>query len=374
MGTSDLEAGGARRPLTGDQSRGCLLGGAVGDALGAPVEFLSWAAIRDRFGDDGIVDLAPAYGRVGAITDDTQMTLWTAEGVLRGLTRARERGGGDPLATLPGAYLRWLYTQDARLPGHFDETDRRHVVGDDRTPPGWLLGVRNLHARRAPGNTCLASLRSGLMGRRTDAINDSKGCGGVMRVAPFALVHDAGAEASFQHACDAAALTHSHPTGWMAAGAFAAVLVQLREGMRLEDSVRRVIGRLRIEQRHEETTRALEDALALYVRGTAPTPEEVESLGGGWVAEEALAIAVYAALVAGDDFARGVRIAVNHSGDSDSTGSMAGQLIGLQHGPHVIPGAWLAQLELRDEISTVADDLVVGWAPGEEWWTRYPGY
>lgn len=374
MGLNDLDAGGAPPPLTSDRTRGCLLGGAVGDALGAPVEFLAWSDIRARFGDDGIQDLESAYGRVGAVTDDTQMTLWTAEGVLRGITRAHDRGVGDQLATLPGSYLRWLYTQDARLPRHFGDADRRHVLGDERTPSGWLLGVPDLHARRAPGDTCLASLRSGLMGRRTDPINDSKGCGGVMRVAPLALTHDADAEVSYQRACDAAALTHSHPTGWMAAGAFAAILVQLREGLTLERAVRRVIGRLRHEARHEETTRALEDALALHVRGTTPTPGEVESLGGGWVAEEALAIAVYAALVAGDDFARGVRTAVNHSGDSDSTGSMAGQLIGLQFGEGVIPAAWLAQLELREEIRTIADDLVVGWADGEEWWTRYPGY
>lgn len=374
MGINELEAGVAPPSVSACHARGCLLGGAVGDALGAPVEFLSWGGIRSRFGDDGIQELAPAYGRVGAITDDTQMTLWTAEGVLRGNSRAHDRGVGDPLATLPGAYLRWLYTQDARLPRHFNESDRRHVLGDDRTPSGWLLGVRELHARRAPGNTCLASLRSGLMGRRTDAINDSKGCGGVMRVAPLALLHDASAEVAFQHGCDAAALTHSHPTGWLSAGAFAAILVQLREGMTLEQSVRRVAGRLRVEQRHEETTRALEDALALYVRGTAPTPEAVESLGGGWVAEEALAIAVYAALVAGDDFARGVRIAVNHSGDSDSTGSIAGQLLGLQHGPDVIPAEWTDRLELREEICIIADDLVTGWKSSEEWWTRYPGY
>lgn len=370
----DIQKEPGQGSLDVDQARGCLLGGAVGDALGAPVEFLAWGDIRDRYGDDGITELAPAYGRLGAITDDTQMTLWTAEGVLRSNTRVRERGVGDPLTTMPGAYLRWLYTQDGRLPRHFNESDRRHVLGDERTPSGWLLDVRQLHARRAPGNTCLASLRSGLMGRRTDPINDSKGCGGVMRVAPLALMHDADAETAFQLGCDAAALTHSHPTGWMAAGALAAILVQLREGMRLEDAVRRVIGRLRLEARHEETTRALEDALALYIRGTTPLPREVESLGGGWVAEEALAIAVYAALVAGDDFARGVRLAVNHSGDSDSTGSMAGQLIGLQHGVGAIPERWLAQLELREEIGTIADDLVTGWSADEAWWTRYPGY
>ena len=85
-----------------DRFRGCLLGGAVGDALGAPVEFTSLQEIRTRFGRDGVADFAPAYGRVGAITDDTQMTprqrrlrrrlcglVWTAEGLLRAVSSDR---------------------------------------------------------------------------------------------------------------------------------------------------------------------------------------------------------------------------------------------------------------------------------------------
>jgi len=67
-------------PDLADRFRGCLLAGAAGDTLGAPVEFMGLASIRDRFGPGGIRGLAPAYGREGgAITDDTQMTLFTAE-------------------------------------------------------------------------------------------------------------------------------------------------------------------------------------------------------------------------------------------------------------------------------------------------------
>src|SRR5260370_16834222 len=62
--------------------RGCLLGGAVGDALGGPVEFLDLEEIVKVYGEQGIRDYAPAYGKLGAITDDTQMTLFTAEAVL----------------------------------------------------------------------------------------------------------------------------------------------------------------------------------------------------------------------------------------------------------------------------------------------------
>src|SRR5579883_1882250 len=135
-----------------DRFLGCLLGGAVGDALGAPVEFWSLAEIRGRLGPAGVTEYLPAYGRRGAITDDTQMTLFTAEGLLRADNRGREKGIADPLAVVHRAYLRWLRTQDERPPARPDPED------------GWLLALPELHSRRAPGNTCLSALRSGRVG------------------------------------------------------------------------------------------------------------------------------------------------------------------------------------------------------------------
>ena len=364
-----------REPRFGTaQVRGCLLGGAVGDALGAAVEFLSWPGIRQRFGACGIEEPAPAYGRVGAITDDTQMTLFTAEGVLRGVARWNERGIGGPVSTMPHAYLRWLYTQDCKLPPHLDEPARAMILGDHETPGGWLVGLRALHVQRAPGHTCLAALRQPRLGTREAPLNDSKGCGGVMRVAPVALVPNASAEECFQLACDAAALTHGHPTGWLTAGALAWILVGLRDRLPLEQAVLDAIERLGAEPGHEETSAALRSAIDLWQSAALlPNAAAVESLGAGWTAEEALGIAVYCALVAGDDLARGVRLAVNHSGDSDSTGSITGQIIGARLGEGAIPQRWLDQLELRDEITAIANDLVVGWREGEEWRRRYPG-
>ena len=75
------------------------------------------------------------------------------------------------------------------------------------------------------------------------------------------------------------------------------------------------------------------------------------------MAEEALSIGVYCALVAGNDFGKGVLLAVNHSGDSDSTGSIAGNIIGIQCGVEGIPAGWLADLEMKDLIEEVANDL-----------------
>ncbi len=160
--------------------RGCLLGGAVGDALGASVEFLSLSEIRARFGAAGLRDYAPAYGRIGAITDDTQMTLFTAEGLLRAHNRGIQKGIVHTPTVVYHAYLRWLETQGETPAYPFPD-----VRG------GWLLGLPELFSRRAPGNTCLASLRGGQVGAVGQPINASKGCGGVMRAAPVGLAFPA---------------------------------------------------------------------------------------------------------------------------------------------------------------------------------------
>ena len=338
-----------------DLYRGCLLGGAVGDALGAPVEFMSRAQILRTFGPDGIEDYAPAFGKLAAITDDTQMTLFTAEGLMRGWVRGNRRGG---LCHMPSvislAYQRWLHTQG-----------ERHRLHDEDCLNGWLIEHRELFARRAPGLTCLSGLQS--MRQSGDmAQNNSKGCGGVMRVAPIGMVYASLARANpanqgggrreaFELGCQAAAITHGHTTGQLASGALAAMVLELLQGVSLLQAVDAVLPVLRAQPGHEETLLALEAAcrLALEKPGDA---QVLAQLGEGWIAEEALAIGVYGALSA-TDFSSGVALAVNHSGDSDSTGSIAGQLLGAMLGARAIPRHWLGPLELREVIEEMADDL-----------------
>src|SRR5262245_31972795 len=99
-----------------NRTRGSLLGGAVGDALGAPIEFDSWASIARQHGPNGVVDLVPAYGSLGAITDDTQMMMFTAEGLIRANVRDRERGVSHFPSVVRHAYFRWLLTQGESEP------------------------------------------------------------------------------------------------------------------------------------------------------------------------------------------------------------------------------------------------------------------
>jgi ADP-ribosylglycohydrolase len=104
---------------TREHFTGCLLGGAVGDALGAPVEFLNIREIRNRYGPSGITDYDVAYGRRGAITDDTQMTLFTAEGMLRADARWHLKGICYPPSVIHHAYIRWLHTQGEQSRSEF---------------------------------------------------------------------------------------------------------------------------------------------------------------------------------------------------------------------------------------------------------------
>lgn len=203
---------------------------------------MSRDAILRRFGPTGLTDYAPACGRRGATTDDTQMTLFTAEGLLRGHVRLALKG----ISFVPGitahAHLRWLGTQGMR-----NEHDL--VFGED--DPGWLIGHAELHDRRAPGNTCLGALvKMTALGEPAD--NDSKGCGGVMRAAPVGLFAAAGRDApdlerTFDGGVAIAAITHGHPTGSLTAGVLAVMVAEIVRGRAVARALKTALGIVRGE-------------------------------------------------------------------------------------------------------------------------------
>jgi ADP-ribosylglycohydrolase len=291
------------------------------------------------------------------------MTLFTAEGLADALPPAGNLDISTARDALRGAYLRWLRTQQ----GH-PKPPNIPAVGAFN-----LIGLKSLWSRRAPGRTCLSALEAGAWGTTGNRINDSKGCGGVMRVAPIGLLASriGDLDAVFTLAAEAAAMTHGHPSGYLSAGAFASILAALAGGNDLLAAVHSTLICLSRWTDHRETSKALTAAIDLAAEGK-PSISRIESLGGAWVGEEALAIGVYCALVS-SSLQEGVVLAVNHSGDSDSTGSIAGNILGAALGRGAIPAHWLEQLELRDVIEQVAADLVMGFEETDEWWRRYPG-
>lgn len=346
-----------------DSLAGCLLGGAVGDALGAG---LRQAKQGVPFATADQLDFLPIAGKRGTLSWHSQMTLFTAEGLIRAKRRSDEKGICDIVGVVLHAYYRWLATQGYPMP------DPAPVPTE---ADGWLVALEALHARRGPSQTVLTALRGGKRGNPKEPINKSKGVGALARIAPVGLT---GLFDTFSLGCEIAALTHGHATGYVTAGYFATLLDKIVRGASLTEALDAADDALKEVPNHKECLKAV--AQARELANSAPaTPATVATLGSGTMASEALAITVFCALKA-NDFAHGVWLATSHSGECDLTGALTGQLLGLLFGKQAIPQRWLDQLELRNEIAELAWDFFIEFAnpPEASWfaadWEKYPGW
>lgn len=339
-----------------DKIRGCLFGGAIGDALGYPVEFVSAERICEKFGSEGIKEYWSPMGKA-VISDDTQMTLFTANGLLFGATRARCYGiSGEPEYYIGVAYKDWHNMQTGR------KTNKRG---------SWLCDVAEMGAVRAPGGTCMSAIESGHYGSVAVPNNHSKGCGGVMGVAPIGLFVNChpGAKDLISEvdrlSAESAALTHGHELGYMPAAMLGHIINRItyggcKYGDCLRDIVKESIEAIQQLYSEKKYIRELQDivqkALALSTNDKKDL-ENIRELGEGWVAEETLAIALYCCLKYEKDFSKAICAAVNHGGDSDSTGAVTGNILGALLGYDKIPQKWKENLECSDVILEIADDL-----------------
>ena len=370
----DFEAAEQRKRKTEvhlDKIRGSLFGGAVGDALGYPVEFMGDEEIFSQFGRQGIRQYAPDNpGGKARISDDTQMTLFTANGILLANTRASMRGiGGVPHGYVATCYQDWLKTQELSF-----REGKQLRRGYGRETVSWLMDVPELYDRRAPGNTCLSALRA--LRREKDIPysfleqpqNNSKGCGGVMRVAPLGLkAYPAVSLADLdREGAEIAAITHGHSLGYMTASVLVHIISRLvypRAALTLKEIVLEARDTVAQVFKGDEHLQELMDIINLavsLVENEKPDLSNIHTLGEGWVAEETLAIAIYCSLRHQDDFSAGVIAAVNHRGDSDSTGAVTGNILGALLGYDAIEEQWKHGLELSDVILEMADDLCHG--------------
>ncbi|MDD2212532.1 MAG: ADP-ribosylglycohydrolase family protein [Clostridia bacterium] len=340
--------------------KGCLLGGAIGDALGETVDSLKYNEIKEKYGEEGIVDLVCEENGKAIITDDTQLTLFTAEGLLRAETRKRVRGACYPPTVVYYAYLRWLHTQG------YPKKENIEGVYD-----GYLIKIKELYVNRSPDNTCLSALASGKQGTIENHINDSKGCGGVKRVAPAGLY--VSKENAFELGSECAALTHGHPSGYLSAGVLAYIIAGIIEGLEIEEAVAEALDKLPDYNGYEECNSSIRKAIKLVKSDQEPR-KAISFIGEGRVAEEALAIAVYSALKYPHDFKKALYTAVNHDGGSNNAGAITGNILGTYLGIEGIPVEWIEKVELTDILLQVADDLFTGYKGTLDWWRRYPGY
>ena len=275
-----------------DRIRGSFIGGAAGDALGYPVEFLKdFKKIRDVYGEDGITKLTPPWSVDGEkcdkalISDDTQMTLFTANGILNAIRQKIGMKYGICLA-----YIEWYLTQVGKRNNRYKDC--------------WIAHVPEMNHRRGPGNTCVSSLYAIYKGH--DPINNSKGDGGVMRVAPIPLYAVVDNRMSITDAArlagDAAEITHQNPLGFIPAALVSHIIYCLaldeapnRETF--EDYIRE--GMSAMETLYPQYASDVKymgelcDKAITLAKNSRPDLENIESIGGGWTGEEAFTIALY---------------------------------------------------------------------------------
>ncbi len=302
-----------------DRYRGCMLGLAIGDALGQPVEFLHGQDRLDAFGPEGVGGFEAGRFPAGSYTDDTQMSMALAEGILSAGPGAAL---GDVMAGVGTEFVQW-----------------------ESQPEG---------GHRAPGNTCLTGCRNYASGThwRESGVAESKGCGSAMRAAPIGLAWPDDDGQISEVGIASSVITHGHPCALAGAVGMAALVSMALADADVEEMYDRVFA-LTDEISVEFTDRlsTVPEALKL------PTAEAWELLGEGWVAEEAVAGALYSFWRTPDDYAATVLHAANTDGDSDSLACMAGAISGAYNGERAIPEEWRADVENATALMDIADRL-----------------
>lgn len=280
------------------------------------------------------------------------MTLYTANGLLNA-----KKKNIAPKYGIALAYIEWYLIQAGKKPGKYKDC--------------WLSSIPELNKRRAPGNTCLTALDAIYRGK--EPLNNSKGCGGVMRIAPIPLYAAVDNRMDIQEAdrlaADAAEITHLHPLGFIPAALMSHIIYQLaldeqpaQEALiqYIEDGLEELDNLFPQHPQEVIQMRQLSDLAMQLAYNEKPDVLNIESLGGGWVGEEALVIAIYCAVRHFDNFEQALIAAVNHGGDSDSTGAVTGNILGAAIGYDAIPRHFKDNLELVEIILHMADDLYRG--------------
>jgi len=314
--------------------KGCLFGFAAGDALGAPVEFLSDKEIHKNYGETGITHFEGWSGYpAGTFTVETQLAIATAQGCIKAYQDYLYRGTGNSVDMIYDQYLRWLKTQ----------TDPAQV--------------------RYPKFTTFNILKSGKRGSLDVRVNNEKSSDSISRAVPVGLAFPP--TVAFREGAEYCALTHGNPTAYLSAGFVAEFIAYIIDGKNLHEAVELCMYQLSSYEEHEETMDKINQAVTLSTVDT-DIQHSIQSLGQEWKADESLAIGIYCALKFPENFVQGVITAVNHSGDSCVSGAITGAILGSYLGSQVIPVEWMQKLERSHKIYELADDMYRLFQNGEK--------
>lgn len=300
-----------------------ILMGSLGDAMGYQIEFMNETEIDSLFSNE--VSFEKLTNQPLIVSDDTQMSLYTLEGIYNDKL--------DPVNSIYQCYLDWAWTQ------LYSINPNMTLLHPNVSKLARLSIMRQAHA---PGRTCMDALMLGKMGTFSSRINHSKGNGGIMRLAPLAVYYAVNSDYS-EHkianlGVDVSCITHGHNLSIIASYHFAYLLALIAkdEHAVLEELV---LGSLDVTVKQFsdfpeilEYQLLIEKSISLVHENFPNDRYALNQIGEGWVAEEALAIALYCSLRYPKDPKNALLSSVNHKGDSDSTGILTGNIMGLLHG------------------------------------------
>lgn len=318
-----------------DRMKEIIIAGAIGDAIGYNVEFIKYKDIIKQYGESGITlynDLGRGVNRHIA-SDDTQMTLF----LLECFSNYQSIKNIDSNA-IRISFLDWLTTQINKV---------------DKYSKSKLVNFSSMVHPRAPGTTCLSALQNNF--NLSHPVNSSKGCGAIMRTAPCAFVPDISDAIAL--AVVQSQVTHGHPSGYIPSEIFTALLYCILHApdTDLLTLLNNCIDIKKGNLLAKETIDYLEGAISLVANRSyfgATIPDDIHSIGGGWMGHDALAIAVYCNLVA-TNFNEVIQFSANHDGDSDSTCSLAAQLWVARYGLDPDVYAVYNKLDIKDAVDHI---------------------
>ena len=335
--------------------RGCLLGMAVGDAMGYTVDNRSWKEIQEDYGPDGLLgyDLCNGYADV---TSYTQLAAFTCNGLLLGLTRGQMLGKMAPFVKYIGLSSReWAASQRA--------------WGREEPNFCWLSLQSDLCRRRCMDTRMLDTLSRKKQGTPEDPINNFSAPGSITAAIGVGLFYDH--DRMDQQEIDllgaeAVALTHGSPIAFLTGTVVAHIISRLlrRPDGKLKNLFLEAVDAMK-EQFGHQYSQAYE--ISTLVRH-AITYAEAENLNPVDVMERlkcdsaagVLAGAVYACLSSHEDFDSAMIVAVNHSGASAAVGALTGAILGIRLGEDALPEFYMECLEPRETLRELADDLFDG--------------
>lgn len=331
--------------------RGCLLGLAVGDAMGIAIDENSWDEIQAAYGPNGLLGYDLQEQDYAQISSHTQLAAFLCNGLLLSVTR----GKADRLRFCRLALQEWSRGQ------------MFHRAQEDSWC--WVAKLPCFRHRHCRDGRMEEILRVDAYGTVDAPRNRNTAPGAIAGAATVGMFYNPDRLEPHQVgvlAAELMALTHGDPITILSAVVLAYAITGILQEphMPLTRQFQQAIAVMDSQFRGkfsqtQTLSQRLMDAITLAQSGQGTPQECMESLACTDTAG-CLAGAMFACLTGPEDFDRAIITAINHSGMSSAVGAITGAIMGAKLGEGALPEFYLESLECSEELGVLAEDLVCG--------------